>query len=77
MTMLSRQQLESAMNLSTTEDAANALLHYQHFRTLGDVLRSFCTDPKIKEILVDGLLLWFPESNKDTVARAQQIPFSK
>ena len=51
MTMLSRQQLESAMNLSTTEDAANALLHYQHFRTLGDVLRSFCTDPKIKEIL--------------------------
>lgn len=69
MTILSRQQLESALHLSTISEAANALLHYQHFRTLGDVLRSFCSDPKVKETLVDGLMLWFPESKRDTIDR--------
>lgn len=69
MTVLSRKQLESALNITSTREAAQALLNYQHFRTLGDVLRTFCSDPKVKETLVEGLLVWFPESNKDAVDR--------
>ena len=67
MTVLSRSQFESAMKITNTKDAAAALLHYQHFRTLGDVLRSFCDHADVKNTLVDGLLVWFPESKRDAM----------
>lgn len=69
MTVLSRKQLESALRITSTGEAAQALLNYQHFRTLGDLLRTFCGDSKVKETLVDGLLVWFPESSRDAVDR--------
>ena len=69
MTVLSQQQFEYAMKIANTKEAAEALRNYKHFRTLGDVLKSFCDDPNVKKILVDGLLAWFPESNRDATDR--------
>lgn len=69
MTVLSRQQFECALKIASTEEAAEVLLNYKHFRTLGDVLNSFCDGANVKKTLVDGLLDWFPDSNRDSVDR--------
>lgn len=67
MTILSQQQFECALKITSVQEAAEALRSYQHFRTLGDVLKAFCDDSVEKKTLVAGLLEWFPESKKDAV----------
>lgn len=69
MTTLSQQQFECALKITSAREAAEVLLNYKHFRTLGDVLSAFCDDSNVKKTLVTGLLEWFPESNKDSVDR--------
>ena len=69
MTVLSQQHFECALKIASTKDAAETLRNYKHFRTLGDVLNTFCDDRNVKKTLVDGLLDWFPESNRDSVDR--------
>ena len=60
-TTLRRQQFEYALRISSTKEAAEALLHYPHFRTLADALKTFSGEQQPKNMLVEGLLLWFPE----------------
>lgn len=69
MTVLSKASLENALKISNPREAAAALLNYKHFRTLGDVIRSFCDAPDLKNTLVDGLLKWSPESKREAVDR--------
>jgi len=69
MTILSQQQFECALKIANTGEAAEVLLNYKHFRTLGDVLNFFCDNSNVKKILVDGLLDWFPDSNRESVDR--------
>ncbi len=69
MTALSQAQFESAVRITTPAEAAAALKSYPHFRTLGDVLRSFSGDSRLKDRLVEGFLRWFPESRQDALDR--------
>ena len=69
MTILSQQQFECALKITSSKDAAETLRNYKHFRTLGDVLNTFCDEQNVKKILVEGLLEWFPGSNRDSVDR--------
>ena len=61
MTTLSRRQFECALRISSTKEAAEALVHYPHFHTLADALKTFSGEQQPKNMLVEGLLLWFPE----------------
>jgi len=69
MTVLSRDLMERTQKINTTGEAVALLLGYEHFRTLGDVLRRFVPDPDIKKRLAAGLQLWFPEDKPDSIDR--------
>ena len=69
MTVLSKGMFEWTMQINTIEEALATLHRYEHFRTLGDVLRSFSSDPDIKKTLVSGINVWFPEHNPDSIDR--------
>lgn len=67
--MLSREMFESAIHLSNASDAARTLLEYRQYRTLSDVLHSFCGTAHVKNTLVDGLMNWNPGDNRESVDR--------
>lgn len=69
MTVLSSERFECAMQITNTGEAAEALMNYRHFRTLGDVLRAYSDSDQIKKQLVEGLLQWAPQSNGEAVDR--------
>ena len=69
MTVFTRDMFELTQHINTVEDALEILLSYEHFRTLGDVLRSFASDQDIKKHLVSGLNEWFPADKSDSVDR--------
>lgn len=69
MTVFTRDMFELTQQINTVEDALETLLSYEHFRTLGDVLRRFTSDPDIKKRLVAGLSAWFPDDKLDSIDR--------
>lgn len=69
MTVLSRDLFNRTKKINTVGEAAALLLSYEHFRTLGDVLRRFAPDPDIKKRLAAGLQQWFPEDKPDSIDR--------
>lgn len=69
MTVFTRNMFELTQQINTIEEALDTLLSYEHFRTLGDVLRSFTSDPDIKKRLVSGLNAWFPDDKPDSIDR--------
>lgn len=69
MTVLTRDMFEWTQKAASVNEAVNLLLRYQHFRTLGDVLRSFSPDEDLKQRLAGGLKIWFPEDKPDSIDR--------
>ena len=69
MTVFSRDMFELTQQINTIEEAVETLLSYEHFRTLGDVLRSLTADPDIKKRLVSGLSVWFPNDDPNSIDR--------
>ena len=69
MTVLTRNMFEQAQQVSCIQDALEILLHYEHFRSLGDVLRNLSPDPDLKKHLVSGLQLWCPDDNPSSIDR--------
>lgn len=69
MTVFTRNMFELTQQINTIEEALDTLLSYEHFRTLGDVLRSFTSDLDIKKRLVSGLNAWFPDDKPDSIDR--------
>lgn len=69
MTLLSRDLLERTRKINTPAEAVTVLLGYEHFRTLGDVLRRFAPDPDVKKRLAVGLQIWFPDDKPESIDR--------
>lgn len=69
MTVFTKDMFELTQKINTVEEAVETLLSYEHFRTLGDILRSFTSDPDIKKRLVNGLCIWFPDDKPDSIDR--------
>lgn len=69
MTILSKAIFDQSKKAETVEEAMQILLSYEHFRTLGDVLRKFSSASDLKQILVEGLLRWNPQDNPDSTDR--------
>jgi len=69
MTVLTKVMFERAIQINSIDHAAKILLQFEHFRTLGDVLRSFSPDGEVKKQLTEGLQLWFPKDKKDSLER--------
>lgn len=69
MTVFTRNMFELTQQINTIEEAVDTLLSYEHFRTLGDVLRSFTSDPDLKKRLISGLNAWFPDDKPDSIDR--------
>lgn len=69
MTVFTSEMFELTQQINTVEEAINTLLSYEHFRTLGDVLRSFTHDHDIKKRLVSGLSVWYPDAKPDSIDR--------
>lgn len=69
MTVLTRDLFYKTQKLNCTDDAIELLLSYDHFRTFGDVLRKFSSEPELKSHLAKGLHQWFPEDNLDSIDR--------
>lgn len=69
MTVFTSNMFELTQQINSVEEAMETLLTYKHFRTLGDVLRSFTPDPDIKKRLVSGLCIWFPDDKPTSIDR--------
>lgn len=69
MTVLTEEIFDQSRKAGSVEEAVDILLTYQHFRTLGDVLRKFLPDPDLKGCLVAGLCRWFPEDKPEAIDR--------
>lgn len=69
MTVLSKNLFERTKKISSVDEAVEVLLTYAHFRTLGDVLRKFVPGQDLKNILVAGLLCWFPDDKPESIDR--------
>lgn len=69
MTVLSRDLFERTRRLTGVEDAVSMLVNFPSFRTLGDVLAKFAPGPDLKNRLVTGLQVWFPEDRPDSTDR--------
>lgn len=69
MTALTKELFDNTRKLNCVEDAIDLLLSYDHFRTFGDVLRSFSPEPELKSRLTAGLQQWFPEDKPDSLDR--------
>ena len=67
MTELSRIMYHSAMDARTVSDAMEILKQYDHFRTLGDVLRAFSGSADPRLLLVEGLMAANPEAPRSSV----------
>ena len=65
MTVLSEEMFKQVHQLNTVAEAVELLLHYEHFRTLGDVLTKFHPGSDLRKTLSAGLQLWFPGSKAD------------
>ena len=69
MTVLTKELFDATMQINSIEEAVDLLLKYKHFRTLGDVLRSFYPNPDIKKHLVAGLQAWYPDDKPESTDR--------
>ena len=69
MTVLTREIFHKSRTLTSVDDAVELLLRYEHFRTLGDVLRKYSSEPDLKKFLVSGLQVWFPKDKPESVDR--------
>lgn len=69
MTILSKELLERTQNMNSVNEAVDILLHYAHFRTLGDTLRKFAPGPDLKGQLAAGFREWFPNDKPDSIDR--------
>ena len=69
MTVLTREMFEQTQTIETIDEAVDLLLNYEHFRTLGDVLRQFSGAPDLKASLVAGLQHWNQEDKPDSIDR--------
>lgn len=69
MTVLSRDFFNQTRKIGSVDEAIDLLLRYEHFRTLGDVLRKFSSAPDLKAYLVEGLRQWFPEDKTEAIDR--------
>lgn len=69
MTVLTKEIFQKTRTASSVAEAVDLLLNYEHFRTLGDVLRKFSPAPDLKQRLVAGLQVWFPEDKAASIDR--------
>lgn len=69
MTVLTRDMFERTQQINTVGEALMLLHSYKHFRTLGDVLCSFSSDPDLKKRLACGIKTWFPDDKPDSIDR--------
>lgn len=69
MTVFTKDMFELTHQINTVDEALETLLSYEHFRTLGDILRSLTSVPDIKKALVSGLSIWFPDDRPDAIDR--------
>lgn len=67
MTELSKKMYYRAMDAQNVAQAIATLKEYSHFRTMGDVLRSFSGSEDPRLMLVDGLLQVNPEATRASV----------
>ncbi len=67
MTELTQKMYDKAMRVRSVEDALNVLRANGEFRTLGDVLRSFSGSADPRRQIVDGLMQYNPQANRESV----------
>lgn len=67
MTELSKRMQDAAKNANTVAAAMAQLREYDHFRTLGDVLRDFAGSNDPKKLLVDGLTANDPNASREAM----------
>lgn len=69
MTSLSKEMLEYALHMDSVQHAAEVLLTHPHVRTMGEIFTDFSSAADVKKQMVDGLVHWCPENNRDALDR--------